>query len=209
MKTVFKFMFIVILACIGRILFEYIDIEVLKNFILKYENFAYLIYILLWSILPIFFFPVLVLSVVCGMVFGLEIGVILTSIGVGINASLMYFLSKFIGYEFIQNHLSKKHLKMLETNNEFFTILFLRLIPVIPYNLINLAAGFLGYKFSSFLAGTLLGKLPGIIIFLNLGVGVTKAGSSEFYVALACLVCLMIFALALKYFYEKFWLKFK
>jgi uncharacterized membrane protein YdjX (TVP38/TMEM64 family) len=53
----------------------------------------------------------------------------------------------------------------------FSYLLVLRLIPVFPFWLVNLAAGATGMRLSSYVLATLLGIIPGSIIYAGLGSG--------------------------------------
>ena len=48
--------------------------------------------------------------------------------------------------------------------------MLLRVLPL-PFFLVNLAAALLGHRFMPYFAGTLLGSLPSIILYANLGAG--------------------------------------
>ena len=54
--------------------------------------------------------------------------------------------------------------------NEFAYVMLLRVLPL-PFFLVNLAAALLGHRFMPYFAGTLLGSLPSIILYANLGAG--------------------------------------
>jgi len=53
----------------------------------------------------------------------------------------------------------------------FFYLLTLRLIPVVPFWLANLAPALLGMPFGAYAAATALGILPGTAVFAGLGAG--------------------------------------
>ena len=55
--------------------------------------------------------------------------------------------------------------------NEFNYLLFLRLLPIFPFFIINIAAGVLGVSLRHFFIGTLLGIIPGTFIYAWVGSG--------------------------------------
>jgi uncharacterized membrane protein YdjX (TVP38/TMEM64 family) len=55
--------------------------------------------------------------------------------------------------------------------NAFSYLLVLRLVPLFPFFVVNLAPAFLGVGLRTFLAATLLGIIPGAFVFASVGVG--------------------------------------
>ncbi|WP_339743280.1 VTT domain-containing protein [uncultured Maricaulis sp.] len=54
--------------------------------------------------------------------------------------------------------------------DEFTYVVLLRVLPL-PFFLVNLAAALLGHRFLAYFAGTLLGSLPSVVLYANLGAG--------------------------------------
>jgi uncharacterized membrane protein YdjX (TVP38/TMEM64 family) len=50
-------------------------------------------------------------------------------------------------------------------------MLFLRLIPVFPFFIVNLVPAFLGVGLGTFVIGTFFGIIPGSLVFASLGDG--------------------------------------
>ncbi len=129
-----------------------------------------LLYMVLYAIRPLLFFPATVLTLLGGFLFG-PIGIIYTVIGS--NASAMVAFS--VGWFFGQNVLNKeKDASVIQQytqrmrNNSFETVLIMRLI-FLPYDLVNYASGFLKISWKPFLAATAIGSIPGTISFVLLG----------------------------------------
>ncbi|HEV2186235.1 MAG TPA: TVP38/TMEM64 family protein [Stellaceae bacterium] len=55
--------------------------------------------------------------------------------------------------------------------NAFNYLLCLRLVPVMPFWLVNLIAGLAGMRVLSYVAATLLGMVPGAVVYASLGSG--------------------------------------
>jgi uncharacterized membrane protein YdjX (TVP38/TMEM64 family) len=56
-------------------------------------------------------------------------------------------------------------------NNAFNYMLFLRLIPLFPFWLVNLVPAFLGVTLRTYFLATLVGVIPGALVFASLGNG--------------------------------------
>jgi uncharacterized membrane protein YdjX (TVP38/TMEM64 family) len=59
----------------------------------------------------------------------------------------------------------------------FNYLLFLRLVPIFPFFLINLAAGLTRLPLQTFILGTLLGIIPGGFVFVNAGASLASITS--------------------------------
>ncbi|HCQ90330.1 MAG TPA: TVP38/TMEM64 family protein, partial [Clostridium sp.] len=85
-----------------------------------------------------------------------------------------------------------------ENRNEFLTILILRLIPLIPFDVISYGAGFSKIKYKNFISATILGIIPGVVVFTNLGDKSLNFKSIEFLCAIGLLIALLLISLLLK-----------
>jgi LPXTG-motif cell wall-anchored protein len=56
----------------------------------------------------------------------------------------------------------------------FFYLLSLRLVPVFPFWLLNLAPALLGMRFAPYLAATFFGIIPGTLVFAGIGAGLDE-----------------------------------
>jgi len=159
-----------------------------------------IIYVGLLSSLPLLLFPDSVLVIAGGMVFGLFWGTILTSIGSLLGAGIAFFIARKLGQQVVQK-LIKRDLVIFKNKDKrsgFFLILILRLIPLFPFKVVSYSAGLSDIKFKDFAFATILGSLPGIIVYTNLGDKTTVFGSKDFYLAIGLLVGLFILSFILK-----------
>ena len=162
-------------------------------------NWAALAYIGLFALLPAFFFPVAVLALAGGLLFGLWWGSLYTFLGAMLNCTLMFLMARHVGREkverILQNRLSpfwQAKLKGLEGRSGFLVLVILRLIPAVPYNLINYAFGLTGMNFTAYLIGSAIGIIPGTLAFINIGDKALDVTSPDFWVAIGLLAALLI-----------------
>ncbi|GAA0779822.1 TVP38/TMEM64 family protein [Clostridium subterminale] len=178
--------------------------EILRNYIGDFGYLAPFIYILCFTILPIAFFPVPILALAAGLLFGFLPGTIYTLIGAVLNSAIMFLMAKVLAKEAVTNLLQRKlpenwnsFLFDLDEKKGFGIIFILRLIPAMPYNLINYGAGLTSIKFSSYMLATILGILPGTLVFLNIGNQALNIHSPAFIVSIILLMLLTVFSLIL------------
>ena len=162
-------------------------------------NWASLAYIGLFTLLPAFFFPVAVLALAGGLLFGLWWGSLYTFIGAMLNCTLMFLLARYVGRDNVEQLLHdrlspywQEKLKGLEGRSGFLILVILRLIPAVPYNLINYAFGLTGMGFTTYLIGSAIGIIPGTLAFINIGDKALDVTSPDFWIAIGLLGALLI-----------------
>lgn len=160
---------------------------------------APLAYLALWVLLPTFFFPVAVLVLAGGLLFGLFWGSVYTFIGAILNCSLMFWMARSVGHRqvkaLVQRKLSplwQQRLQQAGGKQGYLLLILLRLIPAVPYNLINYSFGLTDIRFGSYLAASALGIIPGTLAFINIGDKALDSGSPDFWLAIALLLLLLL-----------------
>jgi uncharacterized membrane protein YdjX (TVP38/TMEM64 family) len=174
--------------------------ENVKNYVNSYGVLAPIVYIILFTLSAVTLFPDSVLAISGGMCFGLAGGFIYTLLGALSGATFAYYLAKTLGQNFIKKVI-KKDMSKLENvmrKGGFYIVFILRLIPLVPFDVISYCAGFTGIKYKDFALGTLVGTIPGIFVYINLGDKTREIGSSSFYLSIALLVALIVGSLFLK-----------
>ncbi len=112
-----------------------------------------------------------VLTIAGGALFGIFYGVILASFASTMGATLAFWFSRHIFRDFIRNRFSDKAAAMdraIEKEGGFY-LFALRLVPVFPFFIINLAMGLTKIKTSLFYLVSQAGMLPGTILYVNAG----------------------------------------
>lgn len=112
-----------------------------------------------------------VLSLAAGAIFGAVMGTIYTNIAATTGATLAFLVSRYLFRDIILNKFGPRLEKM---NTELDArglnyLLFLRLVPLFPFFLINLGAGLTKLPLRTFFFGTLIGIIPGSFVFCNAG----------------------------------------
>ena len=161
-------------------------------------------YIAMFAVLPAFFFPVAVLALAGGLVFGLWLGALYTFIGAVINCSVMFWMARHWGREKIRAMIEaklpiqwQKRLSRLEGREGFALLILLRLIPAVPYNLINYAFGLTGMGYPAYILASALGIIPGTFAFINIGDKAMDITSPGFWIAIGLLLLLLAVTAAL------------
>lgn len=172
----------------------------IKEYIQGKGAMAPVIYVVILTLLPLLLFPDSVLVIAGGMIFGLWRGVMLTSIGSLLGGIIAFIISRVLGKAVVKK-IIKRDIVFFDnkgTKSAFFLILMLRLIPLFPFKIVSYSAGLTDMKLRDFSLATVIGSLPGIIVYTNLGDKTTKLGTTEFYISIGLVVLLFAVSLILK-----------
>jgi len=131
-----------------------------------------ILFILLYAIRPLIFFPATLLSVSAGFLFGPWKAIAILMIAENLSSFVSYQAGKYVGKDMLQKMDDKNiWLHKFESyfhHNEFLTILLLRLIFV-PFDLLGYFAGASNISYKAFALGTIIGIIPGLITVAFLG----------------------------------------
>jgi pyruvate/2-oxoglutarate dehydrogenase complex dihydrolipoamide dehydrogenase (E3) component/uncharacterized membrane protein YdjX (TVP38/TMEM64 family) len=111
------------------------------------------------------------LTLLGGALFGLLVGTILVSFASSIGATLAFLVSRLLLRDWVQNKFGS-YLKSFNDGVEKdggFYLFTLRLIPVVPFFVINLVMGLTPMKAITFYGVSQIGMLAGTVVFVNAG----------------------------------------
>lgn len=107
-----------------------------------------------------------------GLVFGTAFNVIAASLGaMAIFLAARWGLGKSLAAKMDSSEGALKKLKSGLQENEISVLFLLRLVPAVPFFVANLLPALVGVKFFNFAFTTILGIIPGAIVFTWIGVG--------------------------------------
>ncbi len=120
-----------------------------------------------------------VLSLAAGAVFGTLPATVYVNVGATTGAVLAFLLSRTLLRDWVVRRFGRRMEAIdrgLRTNGMSY-LLFLRLVPVFPFFLINLAAGLTGLPLRTYVLGTALGILPASFVYCNAGASLASVES--------------------------------
>lgn len=112
-----------------------------------------------------------VLSLAAGAIFGTIMGTVYAIGAATAGATLAFLVSRYL----FRDTMAKRFEARLERlNNELEThgftyLLFLRLVPVFPFFLLNLACGLTRIPLRTFFIATMIGIIPRVLVYVNAG----------------------------------------
>ncbi|WP_211654176.1 TVP38/TMEM64 family protein [Planococcus alpniumensis] len=173
-KRIAKWLLVAVAIGLGiwlsRSVFD-VEAEDLRSWILSFGLWAPVIYIIVYTIRPLIFFPASVLSIAGGLAFGAWMGTFYTIIGATLGAMLSFLVAKVVGRSIVTKEWTGNAAKFQAQmeHNGFLYVLLFRLIPVINFDLISYMAAIAKVRFTSFALATLIGIIPGTFAYNFLG----------------------------------------
>lgn len=108
-------------------------------------------------------------TITASVLFGPKVGFAAAMAGLIIGSSASFWTARLLGAEGIRWLLGTRMAKVdrLVGRNDFLTIFILRLMPIVPFNGLNYAAGLAPIRYSRYLPATVLGVAPGaaLVVF--------------------------------------------
>jgi len=86
--------------------------EEIKKIIKEQKNIYIIIYIIIFSLRPIFPVPFSIMTVCSGILFGMIYGTLISIIGAVSGATITYYLSRFLGKDYIDTILGNKFVEI-------------------------------------------------------------------------------------------------
>lgn len=120
-----------------------------------------------------------ILSLAAGAIFGPWLGTLYAVSAASVGATLSFVVTRYLLRDAV---LQKFGNKLEGINNELELrglnyLLFLRLVPLFPFFLINLAAGLTRLPLRIFMLGTFFGIIPGGFVYVNAGASLAQINS--------------------------------
>jgi uncharacterized membrane protein YdjX (TVP38/TMEM64 family) len=165
---------------------SFTDPALVKAQVIQWGAWGPVVYMLLYAVGPSFLVPGAVMTIAGGLAFGTWWGSVYSLIGGDIGALVAFAAGRFLGKSFVERLVGERFKSMLQriAKNGFQIILYLRMVPVIPYNALNLLAGASPITFHDYFWATMIGMIPGTILFAFLGDALWHPLSPRFFLAL-------------------------
>jgi uncharacterized membrane protein YdjX (TVP38/TMEM64 family) len=152
-----------------------------------------------------------VLSLAIGFVFGRVTGTLLIVVAASLGAILLFLGARYLfanaaRERLVRNARAARLLQGFE-HRAFHYLLFLRLVPLFPFWMVNLASAFTSVPLRTYALATAIGIIPGSFVFANLGRSLASIDSLDRLVSwevLASFSLLGLFALLPIFFKRRF-----
>jgi len=117
-----------------------------------------------------------ILTLTGGAVFGAVTATLVVNVGATIGATLAFLLARYLFRDAVEARLGARLMAFnagLEKGAMGY-LLFLRLVPLFPFFLINLGAGLTQVRLRTYFLATMVGILPGSFVYCNAGANLAR-----------------------------------
>lgn len=147
---------------------EIIDFTIQQR-LTDYGMLSFVLFVVIYTIRPIVFFPASVMTVTTVLIFGAVEGFFISYVGELSSAALTYYIGRYFGEELgITRRSFMRKITPYFRENAFLSVFVLRIIPIFPFDFVNYASGILKINFKKYFYATVLGVAPGLIVFIFL-----------------------------------------
>jgi uncharacterized membrane protein YdjX (TVP38/TMEM64 family) len=129
------------------------------------------------------------LTICCGFVFGALVGGMTALVGATVGATVIFLIARSALGGWLVRRAGPRTESIAAgfCADAFNYLLFLRLVPIFPFWLVNLVPALCGVGLATFVAATALGIIPGTFAFAFFGAGLDGAIAAQTAVYHACL----------------------
>jgi len=146
----------------------------LNEFIARQGYLAALLFVAAYALTTLLVLPVgALLTIVGGFLFGVGAGTAYVVVGATLGATALFIVVRYALGDLFRAK-AGPFMQRMEAGfraNELSYMLVLRLIPLFPFFVVNVAPAFLGVSLRSYVVGTFLGIIPGTLVFALAGAG--------------------------------------
>lgn len=138
-----------------------------------------------------------VLTLAAGALFGRWLGTAVISIASTLGATLAFLSSRYLFQQWVQRRFQGRLERLyegVETDGAYY-LFTLRLVPVVPFFLINIGMGLTRMRAWTFASVSLLGMLPGTFLYVNARTELARIDSPTDVLSLPVLIALALLGL--------------
>ena len=151
-------------------------------------------------VVTIFPFPRTAFTLAAGLLFGPALGVPLAVLASAVSAVIALLLVRAVGWQLsrLVSHPSIDALDERLRRRGWPAIVSLRLIPAVPFSVLNYAAGASAVRILPYALATVIGLLPGTLAVVILGDALTGHISPLLFLVSFCTACVGVAGLVLE-----------
>jgi uncharacterized membrane protein YdjX (TVP38/TMEM64 family) len=151
-------------------------------------------FVVLSASLTVVLFPGPLLAGASGLLFGTALGFPLSLTAAVLGASLAFLIARTVGHDAVERRAGPRltRLRAAIGRRGFVSVLYARIVPGVPYTLVNYAAGLAPIGLGTFAVATALGAAPRAFAYTALGGSLDDLGSPEAIAAFAVLIVMAV-----------------
>lgn len=143
---------------------------------------APLLFVVLYALFAVAFFPGVVVTLVGGALFGPLLGTLYNLVGATLGATIAFLISRYLASDWVIAKAKGRGQQLMEgvESAGWRFVAFVRLVPLFPFNLLNYLLGLTRIPLLHYILASFFFMLPGTLAYTWLGyVGREAAAGSE------------------------------
>jgi uncharacterized membrane protein YdjX (TVP38/TMEM64 family)/rhodanese-related sulfurtransferase len=150
---------------------DQLDASAIQSWIEEAGSAAPLLFMLVYIVGTVLFFPGAVLTLLGGALFGPVLGTFYNLTAATIGAMLSFLVARYLASKQVEKKTGGKLKQLLSgvENEGWRFVAFTRLVPLFPFNLLNYGLGLTKIKFAHYSLATYIFMLPGATAYTYLG----------------------------------------
>ncbi|MFM2423785.1 MAG: hypothetical protein RLZZ70_172 [Candidatus Parcubacteria bacterium] len=173
-------------------LLEWLSVDAITTLVTDLGWYGGIAFVGIYMLASVLFVPGTPLTILAGVLFGPVYGVLYTVVGATLGAGLLFLLARYVGRDAIVTYVAR-HARLQEYDRQlakdgFMTVFILRLIPLFPFNGLNLALGLTPVRFKTYLLATVLGIIPGTTALVYFGSALATVNIWQIILAVLALI---------------------
>lgn len=146
-----------------------------------------------------FIFPIAILQLAVGHLFSTGTALLVNFLGRAVTLALPYWMGRFSGASMVES-LTAKYPKLktvvdYQNGNCLYISFFMRTLNFLPGDAVSLFLGAEKIPFGTYMAGGVLGTLPGVILATIFGANIKNPKSPAFWLSAVLLVMIGVFSI--------------
>jgi uncharacterized membrane protein YdjX (TVP38/TMEM64 family) len=153
-----------------------------------------LVYVGLYALVTVLLLPATPFTILAGVLFGPVVGSVTALAGATLGATLTFLVGRVIGRGAVEQ-LSGRRVQAIDgflAERGFVSMLLMRLVPLFPFNVLNLVSGVTALGLRDYVLATAVGIVPGTVLLAAAGGSIEEPGSPVFIGAVLGFVALAV-----------------
>lgn len=175
-----------------------INLDSLSEAVHRAGNLAPLVFLGIYALATVGFVPGSVLTLTGGVLFGPVAGTFYNLTGATLGATLAFLAARHLGLGWVRQRIGGRAAEIIEgvEREDWRFVAFVRLVPLIPFNLLNYALGLTRIRLGRYVLTSYIAMLPGTVAYTYLGYAGREAASGSSSLIRKALLALALLAAA-------------
>ncbi len=158
----------IVVALVGR---DALDVAALQQWVERAGALGPLVYIALYAVATVLFVPGSAITLAGGALFGPVWGTLYSLTGATLGASAAFLIARHLGADWVARKARGRTRQLIEGVDKegWRFVAFVRLVPLIPFNLLNYALGLTRIGLAAYVVASGVFMAPGALAYTYLG----------------------------------------